>query len=67
MQQTGQPTNKDSKKRKKNSGENPPDKRHHESEDKQEMSMSVNPQNYHEMFTTQSNPLWVDPEPHVTT
>ena len=48
-------TLKDSKKCKKNSGENPPDKRHHESEEKGEI-MSVNPQN-NKMINTQNTLL----------
>ena len=48
-------TLKDSKKHKKNSGENPPDKRHHESEEKKEI-MSINPQN-NEMVNTQNTSL----------
>ena len=72
MDSSVQPTNKqgtktDSKKLKKNSGENPPDKQHHESEDIQEGIMNVNPQNsQHKLVNTQNNPLWVD-EQHVTT
>ena len=47
----------DNKKRKKNSGENPPDKQHYESEDIQDNKMSVNPQNnQHETVNTQNNP-----------
>ena len=48
-------TNKiDSKKRKKNSGENPPDKSHHISP---EIKMNVNPLNtQHETVNTQNNP-----------
>ena len=44
---------KDSKKRKKNSGEIPPDKRHHESKENPE-NMSVNPQN-NDLINTQVN------------
>ena len=64
-QQIEQPSKKDSKKCKKNSGENPPDKRHHESEDKQE-TMIVNPQN-NEMINTQNKPSHDVPETNVNT
>ena len=56
-------TTKENKKHKKNSGENPPDKRHHKSTEK---IMSVNPQN-REMINTQNTPLNEVPMPTVNT
>ena len=56
-------TTKENKKHKKNSGEIPPDKRHHDSTEK---IMSVNPEN-REMINTQNTPVNEVPMPTVNT